>query len=207
MQTRHADEILLIDDMVGLPLMGEGVTVWHAPWRLGVGTAFNCGVSLAANDLVFLLCDDDWLEPTCLEECLASYEANARMDGFYWVVAEYGGELGGVSVNGRFETPCNYAMVTKGFWRETGGFPVEAVIAPDFIFLQLCDRLGLQDKVIPVAGPPLYHIRIHDGTETAHSMRVRSELRREFSGRSLTRQLRKYAIRRWSSPEKWGRVR
>lgn len=202
-QTYPASEILLVDDMANVVIERGDVRVWRSPWRLGIGGAFNCGVALAEHDLVFLLCADDWLSPACLEECVAAYERNGRRDGYYWVVAHYFGEK-----EGRFDTPCNYAMVTKGFWRETGGFPVEAVIGQDFMFMQVCGRLGFADGIIPVSDEPLYHLRIHPETATAQSMprrRMAKEMALARGEDSFAAMLREYCVLAWRTPQDWGR--
>src|SRR3972149_1200671 len=68
-------QVLLVDDMQGLPYT-HGVTTWHAPWHLGVATAFNIGVAVAEYDLVFMLGSDDRLLPQCLARCVEAFEAH-----------------------------------------------------------------------------------------------------------------------------------
>lgn len=199
-QTHPTDEILLIDDMAGLPLMGNGVTVWHAPWRLGVAGAFNCGIGLATNDLVFMLGSDDWLEPTCLEECVARYEEHQE-DAYYWVVVEYENQLEGTlreEYGDRLDAPlrvaCNAAMVTKGLWKKTGGFPVEAVAAPDSLFLDVGVSNGVF-RLIPVSERPLYHFRYRATCESVRQLPLR---RTEFF-----KHLRTFCRENWKPPN-WG---
>ncbi|KKL87028.1 hypothetical protein LCGC14_1938860, partial [marine sediment metagenome] len=122
-QTLQPAEVLLIDDMADvrpseLPWALSDVRIWKTPWRLGDVGAFNCGVALARNDLVFMLSCDDTLEPTCLEECVTAYTKNQQRDGYYWVGTHY--------MDGQPDQalPFSAAMVTKGLWRECGGFPV-----------------------------------------------------------------------------------
>ncbi|GAG14074.1 unnamed protein product, partial [marine sediment metagenome] len=55
-QTVPPDEVLLIDDMAGLPSYRKrGYRVWRSPWLLGTAHAFNFGVALAAHELVIML--------------------------------------------------------------------------------------------------------------------------------------------------------
>jgi len=161
LSARGADEVLIIDDMHGLPDGYLGARVWHAPWRLGVGAAFNAGVALAANELVFMLGADDRLLDGCLEQCVRSYEQNKR-DGYYWVGVAYS--------DGRpdqFE-PCNAAMVTKGLWRATGGFPPETGSgAPDCALISVLMRHMPKALICVNHTEPLYWYRWHPDTDTA----------------------------------------
>lgn len=131
-QSRPPDRIVMVDDMhggllaqhlmdTGLPFP-EAVTLWRPPWRLGVASAFNCGVALAHQagcDLALMLGADDLLEPRVLERVVQRYETGGRLDGYYWcdVIYQSGEEQG---------VPCNNAAVTAGFMRYTGGLPIEA---------------------------------------------------------------------------------
>lgn len=164
-QTQFPDEILLVDDMANLPqpdLFFSNIRVWRAPWRLGIPAAYNCGVALAKNDLVFMLGADDKLLPTCLEECLASYESHKQEDGYYGVGVSYS--------DGREDqyVPCHAAMVTKGLWRSTGGFPPESAVgAPDAAFLSILLGNDLMKPVCVNGDKPLYWYRVHEQTDTA----------------------------------------
>ena len=107
-QTHPANEILLIDDMANLvngdirvdeertdglchawsgPL--AGCNIWYAPWRVGAASAINFGVALAKNELVYLLCGDDWLEPECLESCVEAFEQANDPLGYYHVTVRF----------------------------------------------------------------------------------------------------------------------
>lgn len=138
--------------------------VWRSPWRLGVACAFNFGVALARGDLVFLLGSDDELEPDCLERCVREWEKGKGRDAYYWVSVLY--------TDGREypvqDLPCNAAMVTKGLWRQTGGFPVETASgAPDAALISIL-MAHRPELLVPVArGRPLYRYRAHGETDTA----------------------------------------
>ncbi len=173
-QTVKPDEVLLIDDMAGLPWRMDCrqgsfppqedyvVNVWRSPWRLGVGQAFNFGVALAENDLVFMLGGDDKLLPRCLEECLAAYEKHHRTDRYYGVGVEYSDDREDQYLL------CNAAMVTKGFWKLTGGFPLESASgAPDAALISILSVNGLPSSVIVNETEPLYWYRVHDECDTA----------------------------------------
>lgn len=96
------------------------ISIHSMPWRTGVAHAFNYGVMLAKAECVFMLGSDDTLEPLCLERCMRAYELNNKLDGYYSVPLRY-------MDTGDIQTiPCNAAMVTKGLWHRTGGFPVES---------------------------------------------------------------------------------
>lgn len=187
-QTMPTDDILLIDDMAGLKPL-DGVRIWRAPWLLGVPGAFNAGVSLAHNQCVYMLGSDDWMEPQCLEECWRAYEANRRRDAYYYTGIRY--------TDGRADpvqtVPCNCAMVTKGLWRQTGGFPPET--GTGACDAALISHLWGSDLLVPVAdGRPLLNYRVHPETDTAG--------RAAWQGVILAS--RDILTRNWTEPQ-WGR--
>ena len=162
-QTHPPAEILLIDDMADLSdvYLGPSCKVWKSPWLLGVASAFNMGVALASTELVFMLGSDDTLEPKCLEMCVRTYEKNDRADAYYWTSLHY--------MDGEDQAlPCNAAMVTKGFWRKTGGFPPETASgAPDAALISML-MVKMPGSLVGVSlGHPLYNYRRHQGTDTA----------------------------------------
>lgn len=168
-QTLGPSEVLLVDDS-GDPrvhiLQPEGLPcrVWKSPWNLGVAHAFNCGVGLASNPLVFMLGSDDTLEPECLEKCHETYQRNRDDLAYYFVGVRY-------MDTGETQTaPCHAAMVTKALWRHTGGFPLASASgAPDAALLSIMFGHGeAAGRLRPVAdGIPLYNYRRHDDTDTA----------------------------------------
>ncbi len=176
-QTFPASEVLLIDDgfphvrekllssHIPLPPTADTVfTVWHSPWNLGVAHAFNCGVGLAANKLVFMLGSDDTLEPTCLEKCYAEYSSIGDDLAYYYCGVRY------MDTNETQTMPCHAAMVTKALWKHIGGFPVQSASgAPDAALLSIMFGHGsAAGRIRPVAnGEPLYNYRRHADTDTA----------------------------------------
>lgn len=165
-QTLPASEILLIDDMADLSVLDADhpeYTVWQAPWRLGDVGAFNCGVALARNDFVFMLSCDDTLEPDCLKLCVAEYEKMEERDGYYWVGNHY--------MDGQPDQalPFSAAMVTKGLWRECGGFPVETTGCGGDAALVSILLTHFPRRLVKVAGgKPLYNCRVHTESQTAN---------------------------------------
>lgn len=162
-QTYPVGQILLIDDMQGMPYR-SGVTTWHAPWHLGVATAFNIGVALAAHELVFMLGSDDRLLPTCISQCIRAYKHVAGRDHTYFSVpVQYSDEREDQNA------PCNAAMVTKALWRRCGGFPIEASTgAPDAALISIMMKNPDAGRYVMVGdGKPLYWYRVHDDTDTA----------------------------------------
>ncbi len=178
-QTHLVDEILLIDDMAdvmrgsvkfinGMATVDGNddsipeLNIWESPWRLGVAHAFNFGVALARNELVFMLGSDDWLEPECIAECVKRWEENHRKDAYYYVGVHY--------TDGREDqtVPCGEAMVTKGLWKATGGFPLETTSgACDAGFMSILVT-HMQKMLVAVAdGKPLCNYRVHQETDTA----------------------------------------
>jgi len=162
-------EILIIDDMAHLgagdfpQLLHSRVRLWESPWRLGVAHAFNFGVALSRSTCVFMLGSDDKLLPGCLEACWATYEGENRLDAFYGVGVQYSDERDDQYL------PCNAAMVTKKFWKQTGGFPVEtAVGAPDAAFVSmLLVNDKVPDPILVNRERPLYWYRVHGESDTA----------------------------------------
>ena len=205
-QTYAAEELVLVDDMAGLDnvdsirraetynLMSSfrRSQIYKPPWRLGVAHAFNAGVAVAKNELVFMLGADDTLMPNCLEECVSTYEAAGQPEWAYLFV--------GVRYSdGRDDqyVPCNAAMVTKALWRATGGFPVEAASgAPDAAFISMLMTRPELGEVRGVGSPehPLYFYRVHEDTDTAG--------RGPWQGVIL--QTRDLLTKLWEAPA-WGR--
>lgn len=146
MQTMQPHDIIIINDGAieyknwtdSYPIdksssMWEYYTAYNFPMRLGISHAFNAGVALAETECVFMLGSDDTLEPTCLERCWEAYNKTNQADGYYSVPIKY-------MDTGEIQTaPCNAAMVTRNFWKMTGGFPIESAIGMgDSIFLSIC---------------------------------------------------------------------
>lgn len=204
-QTRLPNEVLLVDDMAGMPAgldhsNGYPTRTWRAPWRLGVAAAFNCGVALAEQELVLMLGADDWLEPECLEACLEAYKKQGEDPlGYYYLSVRYHAEADSSIPQGLDDgvqtVPCNAAMVTKKLWDSTGGFPPEASTAPDAAFVSVLLVHEKAGKLIPVEeGKPLYNYRVWGGTDTRkHSLWTDSFVR--------TRHL----ITQYWEPPAWGR--
>lgn len=170
----YCEEILIIDDSQSDLRNSDWFheyryqhlfSMYTMPWRTGISHAFNYGVALARNDLVFMLGSDDTLEPTCLEQCYKAYEKTNKRDGYYSVPIRY-------MDTGEVQTaPCNAAMTTKGFWRYTGGFPVESAIGMgDSIFLSICLAHKLPvywvGYLVNDEETPLYNYRRHPDIHT-----------------------------------------
>lgn len=176
-QTLKPAEVLLIDDTSQrtersftsdiASLVQARITwrVWKSPWNLGVAHAFNCGIGLASNALVFMLGSDDTLEPGCLQACLDAYYANNQDPlGYYFVGVRY------MDTGEEQNLACHAAMVTKALWQHTGGFPLQSASgAPDSAFLSiLIGNSPNAGRLRDVAGSaPLYNYRRHDETDTA----------------------------------------
>lgn len=162
----QSDDVLLIVDGADIDRFyytrWKHVRVWRAPWRLGISHAFNFGVMMAQSDLVFMLGSDDTLEPTCLERCLEAYEKRKHVDGYYSVPIRY-------MDTGEVQTiPCNAAMVTKGLWRKTGGFPIETALGSGDAALLSIMMVHYPEliKHVASAGGHLYNYRRHPGIHT-----------------------------------------
>lgn len=210
-QTRKADEVLLIDDMAGLPLegafpLGDGswqadtgplapCRIWRTPWRVGVADAFNFGVALAKSETVFMLGADDTLHPECLERCLNAYEKDGletRGLTYYFVGVRY---LDDREVNEQF-IACNAAMVTKSMWRRCGGFATETGSgAPDAALVSVMMIHPEAGRVVGVGeGMCLYNYRPHANTDTA----------KRSAWQNIILATRDTLTRDWTPP-KWGR--
>jgi hypothetical protein len=103
---------------------------------------------------------DDVLMPTCLEDCLETYQQNNQKAAWYSVTYQL--------QNGKVDSiPINAAMVTKRLFQLTGGFPPTASVGG-------CDALCLSilikhmpDRIIQVRpGKVNYWIRSHAEQET-----------------------------------------
>ena len=201
-QTVPPDEVLLIDDMAGLPIYRKrGYRVWRSPWLLGTAHAFNFGVALATHELVIMLGSDDRLEPPAVESCLAQYEASGNRDAYYYMPFEYGFRASeGDQDEDRLATReiTNMAMVTKGLWRATGGFPLVGAIGPcDYIICVALKKAGAPIIPIkPLHGASLCWYRVHQQNDT--------RLRLETCG-GVGDWGRGYCDATWKPPA-WGRM-
>lgn len=173
-QTLPPREVLLVDDMHGLtarnvrsrvPELGYiTMRTTHAYWRLGVAQAFNQGIAAADSNLVFMLGADDMLEPQCLEHCVRAWGQNGRADAYYWVGVEYLDDR----PDKRQFLPCGAAMVTKGLWQATGGFPPEAASgASDAALVSILMRHHPDWLVGVNMAKTLYRYRVHARSDTA----------------------------------------
>lgn len=181
-QTLPPDEILIVDDQAHLDIntlwrqLNTGITgdvdstlfydfrgkfeyqhlsYYRTPWLSGVAHAFNFGVALSRNECVFMLGSDDKMSPTCLEECINEYENQGRAAGWYNVTIE--------TSSGEIMTlPNNTAMITKGLWDMTGGFPVQSAVGgPDALLLSIMLR-NFPGRIHQVKeGTPLCWLREH----------------------------------------------
>jgi glycosyltransferase involved in cell wall biosynthesis len=173
-QSRRPDEICIVDDMA-VDLRGRldldhlshqypGIRfrVVENPWLLGVGNSFNVGVARCDTDAVFMTGADDILLPECLEAAAATFERHMGKDAYYYAGIRY-------MDTGELQTlPCNAALVTRGFWRLTGGFPLEAAVgAPDCALISIL-LAHHPDWLIPIDdGRPLVDYRRHELSDTA----------------------------------------
>lgn len=146
--------------------MTTPVQIYAAPWHLGVAHAFNFGVALARNDLVFMLGSDDYLAKDCIERSVAAWERNKRADGYYCPLLEYLDDR----AEKQQDQPCGAAMVTKGLWRYTGGFPTQAAVgASDTMLISILWK-HRPDLLVKIPSPhPLYYYRPHDESDTARA--------------------------------------
>lgn len=181
-QTTKPDEIVIIDDGAGLKWDDIWGQVKHTlripgclqvnamPWRTGISHAFNYGIALARNECVVMLGSDDTLDRFAVQRALECYDEHGRRDAYYYFGLRYmdTGELQTV--------PCNAAMVTKGFWKLSGGFPIESAIGRgDQMLLSICLKHRL--PVYPIAnGEPLYNYRRHDDAWTGYAGSYHHEL-------------------------------
>lgn len=188
LQSLKPVEILLIDDQasltpgdLGLELHREVVNnegfiawrdeslpikAWRTPWLSGVAHAFNFGVALAKSELVFMLGSDDYLDLRCLERCVRAWETNQKEDAYYWVGVHYLDER---EEKDQF-LPCGAAMVTKGFWKWSGGFPTQSASGASDAALISCLWGNYPKKLVPVhLSTPLYSYRSHEGSDSSRA--------------------------------------
>ncbi len=187
-QTETAD-ILVISDMHDeCSTINSDVRVWRAPWRLGVAHAFNFGVALAKTELVIMLGADDTLEPTAVERALEAWDTHG-IDAYYYFGVRY------MDTGEEQTLPCGEAMVSKGLWRKTGGFPVESEVgACDAAFISIL-MVHHPELLVPIAkGAPLVNYRRHEDTDTAS--------RGDWQGPILMS--RHILTKNWTKPN-WGR--
>lgn len=135
------------------------ITYWRSPWNIGFSPLFNCGVGLADNELIVYLASDDKLMPTCIEDCINTWNENNQKDA--WYACSYQLEN-----RDAYSIPNNAAMVTKNLWKWMKGFPPAAFAGPDALLLS-CLMVHAPDRIIKVAeGKPNYWLREHPVQET-----------------------------------------
>ena len=151
---------------------GQKVHAEIIPWRVGVTAAFNIAVGFDAviwdwsngSDLVIMLGSDDLLLPGALDACVQTWEEADRADAYYWMSIEYSDDR-----KDKIQAlPCNAAMVTRAFWRWSGGFPPETASgAPDAALISML-LVHAPERLIAVQqGTPLTWVRVHEGQDTA----------------------------------------
>lgn len=159
-QTVQPQEIIIIDDMADLKKdeIGECSYIRNQ-WLLGCADSWNIGVANAITNPVFLMGSDDKLLPTCLEECLEEYYRQQKADAWYNVTIQ----LQNGDTSWLFN---NAAMVTKGLWNMTGGFPPSAFAGPDALLLSIM-MVHMPERMLQVKqGTPLYWCRQHPDQDT-----------------------------------------
>lgn len=169
-QTMKPSHVLVVDDMHGLSenhcAFGshkiDNFGIWRSPWRLGVAHAFNVGVALAETRLVVMIGADDTFEPTAIERAWNTWQASRHEDAYYYFGVRY------MDTDEIQTVPCGEAMVTKGLWDITGGFPVESAVgAPDAALISIM-LVYMPHLLIPIAnGAPLVNYRRWAETDTA----------------------------------------
>lgn len=145
--------------------------VWKAPWYSGIAHAFNYGVMLARNNLVFMLPCDDWMYPKCLEMCVDAYQRQGdgkRDQTYFWVAIRYMDSIGDTEDQC---TPAHHGLVSQTLWRQCGGFPVEASTgAPDAVLHSILMVHPEAGQAVCVSREPLVchrrHGEQHTGTRT-----------------------------------------
>lgn len=159
-QTVQPQEIIVVDDMAGLPAYSfPDCRIIKNDWLQGAADSWNRGVANAITNPVFLMGSDDKLMPTCLEECMAEYERQQKLDAWYNVTIE----LQNGETSWLFN---NAAMVTKGLWNMTGGFPPSAFAGPDALLLSIM-MVHMSKRMVQVKqGTPLYWCRQHPEQDT-----------------------------------------
>jgi hypothetical protein len=132
---------------------------WKSPWNIGFSPIFNCGVGLALYDNIVYLASDDKLMPTCIEDCVNTWNEYDQKDA--WYACTYQLENGDT-----YTIPNNAGMITKNLWKWTKGFPPAAFAGPDALLLS-CLIAHALDRIIKVEeGKPNYWIREHPYQET-----------------------------------------
>jgi glycosyltransferase involved in cell wall biosynthesis len=141
-----------------LPNKQVKIRYYRTFWNVGVADAFNFGIAIAENNLIFTLGSDDRMLPTCLEECVKAYEHH-KVEGWYNVTIETSGGV-------KQWIPNNTAMVTKNLWFHTDGFGPSAFAGPDAWLLSILMHHE-SHKIIQVKqGTPLCWLREHDHQDT-----------------------------------------
>lgn len=168
-QTLKPVQEIYVDDGSGVNFQAKyniaasiNLRVLRMYWRTGISHCFNYGVMAAPTECVFMLGSDDTLEPTCLAACWEAYNKRDKADGYYSVPIRY------MDTQEVQTAPCNAAMITKGFMRLSGGFPIETSIGiGDSTLLSICLAHHLPVYWVGEdAETPLYNYRRHPDIHT-----------------------------------------
>lgn len=197
-QVKGRDEIVLIDDMAGLPYSycSDKIRIHKNDWRLGCAASWNVGISVAYNDYCLMMGADDWLAPNALQRAIEKITQVNDDYGYYSYTIQYYDDIE-KQYQEIQSLPCNAAVVSKKLWKYTGGFPPETAIgAPDAAFISiLLGSHGKAGNIIKICeGTPLYYVRRHINQDTAQ--------RGSYQGVIL--ETRNILTRDWR-PVRWGR--
>lgn len=128
-----------------LPVTAERNTVhFHRVGaHVGVAAAFNIGVASAKNHCILMMGCDDLVRPGLIKLLQDTYYSSGQVDAYYWLPVEY--EDGSIR-----DLPSGHAMVTKTFWSNIGGYPLEAAIGACDAILLAALLSNCPEKVIRV---------------------------------------------------------
>jgi len=197
-QTTPFSDVMLIDDMADLDKwdLDYGklpIRIHKNPWLAGCAHSINFGVALAKNELIMLLGSDDIAQPWLVEDLTKAWEAHKDPIGYYHCDVEYNipvGETQGCA--------CGAAMVTKGLWERSGGFPPESSVgATDtmFISIMLVHKDSGHMWRVESEKPPVYYRR--------HSESLTAKL---GPWQGVIFETRNILARDWKAPE-WSKKR
>lgn len=130
------------------------IFIMEEPRDLGMWERVNFAISRMKADTYFILCDDDKILPTFVEETVKMME-QTNADIVAPLMELFGDETG---VHGPGNHPFITALIRKSAWEGVGGYDPVAGPAADADFYLSCEEQGRRWVTL---GKPLFLYRSH----------------------------------------------
>ena len=133
----------------------DEIIVMKEPKEINAWERVNMGVRKSKTDAFFVLCDDDMVAPTFIEETAKLME-QWNCDIVSTPLKNFGEAD---SVHGCGEHPFVTALIRRSLFDKIGGYDIKAGLAADADFYYSAFELGARWEKL---GEPLFLYRVHD---------------------------------------------